>query len=227
MHLAPLWLSDKGAPRFRSLAADLRVDVVIIGAGITGLTLAHRLKQAGKTVAVLDMGPVGGGATGHTSGHLTSALDVDYATLAKGFGWEGAAEAATRSRQAIDHIEAMAAEHQIAIGDRMPEGETPGLQQIERGEGRLSELRGHRVAAYRALDGTLMVLAPVCPHAGGIVQWNSAASTWDCPLHGSRFLPNGELLAGPACAGLRALPGPDRPEEPGATASGGENRPTW
>lgn len=48
----------------------------------------------------------------------------------------------------------------------------------------------------RALDGK------VCPHLGGVVTWNDAESSWDCPLHGSRFEQEGAVLEGPATRGL-------------------------
>jgi hypothetical protein len=43
----------------------------------------------------------------------------------------------------------------------------------------------------------------VCTHLGGICRWNDAESTWDCPLHGSRFQPDGTILSGPATKDLR------------------------
>ena len=43
----------------------------------------------------------------------------------------------------------------------------------------------------------------VCTHLGGIVNWNDAESSWDCPLHGSRFDEDGGVLEGPAVCGLR------------------------
>ena len=51
-------------------------------------------------------------------------------------------------------------------------------------------------------DGTRRTVSPVCPHLGGIVTWNGADRTWECPLHGSRFAPDGTLLEGPATRGL-------------------------
>jgi glycine/D-amino acid oxidase-like deaminating enzyme/nitrite reductase/ring-hydroxylating ferredoxin subunit len=51
--------------------------------------------------------------------------------------------------------------------------------------------------------GEIRQFSAVCPHLGGIVRWNDAERTWDCPLHGSRFDEDGEVLEGPATAGLR------------------------
>jgi hypothetical protein len=42
----------------------------------------------------------------------------------------------------------------------------------------------------------------VCPHLGGLVRWNDQEQSWDCPVHGSRFAPDGTLLEGPATEGL-------------------------
>ncbi|WP_046317664.1 FAD-dependent oxidoreductase [Mycobacterium sp. UM_Kg1] len=54
------------------------------------------------------------------------------------------------------------------------------------------------------VDGVEHRLSPVCPHLGGIVTWNDADLAWECPLHGSRFAPDGALLEGPATRGLTA-----------------------
>jgi len=66
--------------------------------------------------------------------------------------------------------------------------------------------------AVSTVDGTTCRLSAVCTHLGGIVSWNSAERSWDCPLHGSRFAADGRLLEGPAVEDLPAI---DEPELPG------------
>ena len=84
------------------------------------------------------------------------------------------------------------------LRDRLARAETRSLDDVPRGTGRIVRLDGHRVAAYRDEAGALTVLSPVCSHLGCIVRWNGADATWDCPCHGSRFKPTGEVFAGPA-----------------------------
>jgi nitrite reductase/ring-hydroxylating ferredoxin subunit len=59
-----------------------------------------------------------------------------------------------------------------------------------------------QLEARCAVDGVQHRVSPVCPHLGGIVNWNDADKSWECPLHGSRFTPDGMLLEGPATRGL-------------------------
>jgi glycine/D-amino acid oxidase-like deaminating enzyme len=56
--------------------------------------------------------------------------------------------------------------------------------------------------ARSIVDGVERVVSPVCPHLGGIVNWNDADEAWECPLHGSRFAPDGTRLEGPATRDL-------------------------
>lgn len=57
---------------------------------------------------------------------------------------------------------------------------------------------GHSAAGL----GNIFSRAPRCPHLGCRLKWNRAERTWDCPCHGSRFTPDGELIDNPAQKGL-------------------------
>jgi glycine/D-amino acid oxidase-like deaminating enzyme/nitrite reductase/ring-hydroxylating ferredoxin subunit len=84
------------------------------------------------------------------------------------------------------------------IRDRIAGPDAKTLREVGRGTGKILDLKGERVAAYRNDSGQVTLLSPVCTHMGCIVDWNEAESTWDCPCHGSRFKPTGEVLSGPA-----------------------------
>lgn len=65
--------------------------------------------------------------------------------------------------------------------------------------------RGASPVAVSTVDGVTCALSAVCTHLGGIVRWNDAERSWDCPLHGSRFAPDGSVLEGPATTSLTAF----------------------
>lgn len=56
--------------------------------------------------------------------------------------------------------------------------------------------------ATARVNGTICRVSGVCTHMGGVLAWNAAERSWDCPLHGSRFTADGTLLEGPAVHNL-------------------------
>ena len=74
--------------------------------------------------------------------------------------------------------------------------------EIEKGEGGIVSVDGTKVAVYRNDDGELIAMSAKCTHMGCTVGWNEGAATFDCPCHGSRFSPTGEVLNGPAARPL-------------------------
>lgn len=83
-------------------------------------------------------------------------------------------------------------------------GDVSGVEEIKPGEGAVIRRGARKVACFRDESGRVKELSAVCPHLGGIVQWNSLEKTWDCPAHGSRFDVNGCVVNGPANSGLAA-----------------------
>jgi glycine/D-amino acid oxidase-like deaminating enzyme/nitrite reductase/ring-hydroxylating ferredoxin subunit len=59
-----------------------------------------------------------------------------------------------------------------------------------------------KIAVFRDEAGELHRRSAICTHLGCIVGWNPAASTWDCPCHGSRFDKYGVVVNGPASKDL-------------------------
>ena len=84
------------------------------------------------------------------------------------------------------------------IKDYVTHRETTQLSQLMPGKGAMVEFEDESLAAYRAPDGTLIAVSPVCTHMKCKVHWNSVETSWDCPCHGSRFAPDGSVIEGPA-----------------------------
>ena len=89
----------------------------------------------------------------------------------------------------------------------MKRGEVHDAAEIEAGDGAVVRKGLKLHAVYRDVSGGLHEMSAVCPHLGGVVQWNASEGTWDCPCHGSRFSAMGEVLNGPAIDGLQAIEG--------------------
>ena len=93
-------------------------------------------------------------------------------------------------RQNLDAVQQYA--HWVEAGDVADE------EQIPPGQGAVVRDGVRLLAVYRDLRGNFHRCSAVCPHLGGIVQFNMAEASWDCPCHGSRFDAVGHVIRGPA-----------------------------
>lgn len=104
-HHHAFWHEQSERRQYPSLEGDTHADIVVIGAGITGLTAAMLLKDAGKKVIVLDMKTVGGGTTGHSTGHLDMHIDDTLEATVRRYGKAKTRLVVDSRKAALDLIE--------------------------------------------------------------------------------------------------------------------------
>ena len=118
-HTRSLWMTQEAvAAEAGRLTEDLTCDVVVVGAGIAGLSVADELSQLGKSVVVLDRGAIAGGVTSRTTAHLAPVCDDGVAELTKIRGEEMAGKFQASQSAAVDRIEAIVKRHNIACDFR-------------------------------------------------------------------------------------------------------------
>jgi glycine/D-amino acid oxidase-like deaminating enzyme/nitrite reductase/ring-hydroxylating ferredoxin subunit len=160
------WLQHV-SPAFPMLDRDLSVDVVVVGAGVTGATTAWLLCEAGFSVALIERGKVAQADSGHTTAHLTCVTDARLYELVRDFGEDGARAIWEGGAAAIDCIEDIAA----AVGADCNLRRVPGYLHVPidaAGRGaRRNELEGLRedanLAARFGFDAAFL---PRVPHLG-------------------------------------------------------------
>src|SRR4029078_12675561 len=108
-----VWMATANVPSYAELTEDITADVCVVGAGMSGMSAAYLLAREGKSVVVLDDGPIGGGMTGRTTAHLVNALDDRYFELERLHAETGSRLAAESHTEAIDRIEAIVNEEAI------------------------------------------------------------------------------------------------------------------
>ena len=118
----PYWATSATFPPFAKLAEDVETDVVIVGAGVTGLTAAYLLAKAGKRVVVLERDRCAMTDTGHTTAHLTMVTDARLTELAKRFGRDHAQAVWDAGLAAIATIDGVVREHAIDAGFEWVDG---------------------------------------------------------------------------------------------------------
>jgi glycine/D-amino acid oxidase-like deaminating enzyme/nitrite reductase/ring-hydroxylating ferredoxin subunit len=176
---------------------------------VPGIDVTHRwsgqvietpdgLPYIGSTAACQFIG-TGFSGNGMTFGTLTGMMAADYA-LGRTNPWSELFDPARKKvRGALwDYITENKDYPYYIVRDRFAGADGKSLRAVKRGHGRRVEIDGQSVAAFRDLDGSTIQRSAVCTHMGCKVEWNDAELTWDCPCHGSRFKPDGRVIAGPA-----------------------------
>ncbi|TIX40467.1 MAG: FAD-binding oxidoreductase, partial [Mesorhizobium sp.] len=117
-----LWAATEVAPDTVPLERSEQVDVVVVGSGIAGLSVAYELAIAGQKVAVLDRGRIGSGMTARTTAHLSSVCDDYFSELIKLRGEDLARIYYQSQSAAIDRIQSIQEAEGIACDFRRLDG---------------------------------------------------------------------------------------------------------
>ncbi|MCZ4076501.1 FAD-dependent oxidoreductase [Rhodococcus sp. H36-A4] len=146
-------------------------------------------------------------ATGYDKWGMTNAAAAAMVLAQRAFGgdlpWAGAYDS-WNVRQLTGAVEAVRLNTNVAVnltkGWIAPLSTSPQSPPPAEGQGRIE--RGVTPKAVCTVNGVTHTVSAVCPHLGGIVAWNDAEMSWDCPLHGSRFAADGTVLEGPVTSNL-------------------------
>ena len=195
-----------------TVACFTRVEKAL-GTMVPGVAISHR--WSGQVIETPDGLPFIGrtadhqyAATGFSGNGLTfgtlGAMMMTDAILGRSNPW---AELFAPERKALgrglwEYITENADYPYYMIRDRFAGADGRSLRAVKRGQGKVIERNGTKVAVFRDESGATTLRSAICTHMGCVVAWNTAERTWDCPCHGSRFKPNGDVISGPAEAPL-------------------------
>lgn len=86
----PLWLDTTEMKSFSPLDKNIKTDILIIGGGLAGILTAHRLKEAGKEVVLVEANRLGMGITHRTTAFVSAQHDTMYQDLVNDLGFKKA-----------------------------------------------------------------------------------------------------------------------------------------
>jgi len=106
MKTPTLWVTTAQLPTYPLLTKDVKADVCIIGAGITGILSAYLLAKSGKKkIVIIEKNTIAEGATHLTTAFLTQIIDTDLSDLITIHGVEKAQRIVESHMTALELIE--------------------------------------------------------------------------------------------------------------------------
>lgn len=108
-----IWQSSAGADLQTSPAEDKVYDVIVVGGGITGITTALLLQEAGKQCLLIEASETGFGTTGGTSAHLNTFFDTTYPEIDRDFGETASKLVAESGKEALSFIRELTGRYAI------------------------------------------------------------------------------------------------------------------
>lgn len=140
-----IWETTASTTGYPPLEGGRDADVVVLGGGISGLSAALALKEAGRSVLLLEAGTVGSGVTAHTTAKVTSLHGATYSLLERERGKETAAGYAAANEAGLAQTRRWVEAYAVACGL-----ETQSAYTYTEDPGKIPEIDAEYSAARRA-----------------------------------------------------------------------------
>ena len=118
MNTISVWRVTAPETGFPTLQEEITTDVVIVGGGITGVTLALNLAEQGASAVLLEARDLGFGSTGNSTGNLYETISRGIRRIVDRWGEDTAHAVTSARRAAVEQIERRVQEYNIACGFR-------------------------------------------------------------------------------------------------------------
>lgn len=110
-----IWFRSCPIEHKEALAQNIKADIAVIGAGMTGILTAYKLQKTGKSVVVLEANRIASGQTGKTTAKITSQHGLLYYRMILDLGEEKARQYAQANEKAIEAYRSLIQEEKSTV----------------------------------------------------------------------------------------------------------------
>ena len=118
--LSPYWWERTPRPEVQDKALPNSVDVLVIGAGYTGLHAALQTARGGRSTWVIDAEDAGWGCSSRNGGQISTSIKPSYDALSKQHGSKKAFEILKEGQNSLDWIQHFVESEKIDCDSKKP-----------------------------------------------------------------------------------------------------------
>ena len=104
METNSIWLKDIKETNYKTLKENIDTDILVIGGGMTGISLLYELKDTQKKVVLVERNKIGHGVTSRSTAKLNYLQGIVYSKIKKLVGEKEAIDYLESQRLAIQKI---------------------------------------------------------------------------------------------------------------------------